>query len=248
MSETIDEKSDGTVSQLQSGMVVPQLPPLAMQAERLIATGLLDAEGGELTTDLLHQAVNDLQERVAPGALLVVSENVLPARTLVQHVRRTSGGQVREGFVVVDMDDLDHFVPTAEAPVPGTLVYALEDPRRGDDMRNWSPAEAQDELSKGGRTPFTVVEGVHLALQLPAALDRNACYMMIGSRRRKVKGFDSRTPALWISNGTGRDGRDRKGSPKLGWCWWNNRHTWLGFASGARRVAGLSGAPNGSTA
>ena len=51
MSETIDEKSDGTVSQLQSGMVVPQLPPLAMQAERLIATGLLDAEGGELTTD-----------------------------------------------------------------------------------------------------------------------------------------------------------------------------------------------------
>ena len=89
MSETIDEKSDGTVSQLQSGMVVPQLPPLAMQAERLIATGLLDDEGGELTTDLLHQAVNDLQERVAPGALLVVSENVLPARTLVQHVRRT---------------------------------------------------------------------------------------------------------------------------------------------------------------
>lgn len=104
-------------------------------------------------------------------------------------------------------------------------------------MRNWSPAEAQNAMSKAGRTPFTVVEGVHWAVQLPAALERNACFMMIGSRRRKAKGFDARTPALWLSNGTGRDGRDRKGSPKLGWCWWNNRHTWLGFASGARRVA-----------
>jgi hypothetical protein len=31
-----------------------------------------------------------------------------------------------------------------------------------------------------------------------------------------------RTPALWISNGTGRDG---------------NRHTWLGFASAGGRMA-----------
>ena len=103
-------------------------------------------------------------------------------------------------------------------------------------MRSWSPADAQDALSKSGRTPFTAVEGVHWAVQLPAVLERNACYM-IGSRRRKAKGFDARTPALWISNGTGRDGRDRKGSPKLSWCWRNNRHTWSGFASGARRVA-----------
>ncbi|MGO1423798.1 MAG: DUF5701 family protein, partial [Brachybacterium sp.] len=25
---------------------------------------------------------------------------------------------------------------------------------------------------------------------------------------------------------------------KLGWCWWNNRHTWLGIASAAGRTAG----------
>ena len=42
---------------------------------------------------------------------------------------------------------------------------------------------------------------------------------------------EDRTPAIWISNGTGRDGRERRNAPKVGWCWWNNRHTWLGFAS-----------------
>ena len=39
-----------------------------------------------------------------------------------------------------------------------------------------------------------------------------------------------------ISNGTGRDGAQRKNAPKVGWCWWNNRHTWLGFASTAGRI------------
>ncbi|MFD0272242.1 DUF5701 family protein [Streptomyces sp. NPDC127106] len=28
-------------------------------------------------------------------------------------------------------------------------------------------------------------------------------------------------------NGTGRDGRERRNAPKVGWCWWGNRHTWL---------------------
>ena len=37
----------------------------------------------------------------------------------------------------------------------------------------------------------------------------------IGSRLRRPDGrLDSRTPALWISNGTGRDGKDRRGAPK----------------------------------
>ncbi|WP_241175779.1 DUF5701 family protein [Modestobacter sp. KNN46-3] len=49
--------------------------------------------------------------------------------------------------------------------------------------------------------------------------------------------LDARTPALWLSNGTGRDGRGRRGAPKIGWCWAGNRHTWLGFASAAGRAA-----------
>lgn len=55
--------------------------------------------------------------------------------------------------------------------------------------------------------------------------------MTIASRRPTAKGLDVRTPALWISGGTGRDGSQRKGAPKVGWCRHNNRHTWLGFAS-----------------
>ena len=59
--------------------------------------------------------------------------------------------------------------------------------------------------------------------------------MTIGTRKRTPKGLDTRTPALWISGGTGRDGKERKGAPKVGWCWAGNRHTWLGFASATGR-------------
>ena len=45
----------------------------------------------------------------------------------------------------------------------------------------------------------------------------------------------SRTPAIWISRGTGRDGAARRHAPKVGWCWAGNHHTWLGFASAAAR-------------
>lgn len=60
--------------------------------------------------------------------------------------------------------------------------------------------------------------------------------MTIGSRKRKPGGgLDARTPAIWISNGTGRDGIASRNAPKIGWCWAGNRHTWLGFASSSGR-------------
>ncbi|MCG8654767.1 DUF5701 family protein [Yimella sp. NH-Cas1] len=31
-------------------------------------------------------------------------------------------------------------------------------------------------------------------------------------------------------------GRERRDAPKLGWCWANNRYSWLGFASAAERI------------
>lgn len=69
-------------------------------------------------------------------------------------------------------------------------------------------------------------------------LEPNACFMCLGFRKPKARGgYDARTPALWISGGTGRDGKERKGAPKVGWCWWRNRHTWLGFASAKRRFS-----------
>ena len=75
-------------------------------------------------------------------------------------------------------------------------------------------------------------------LQQPDVLARGHCFMAIGSRLRKANGsLDARTPALWISNGTGRDGPDNRNAPKLGWCWAGNRHTWLGFASASGRAS-----------
>jgi hypothetical protein len=79
---------------------------------------------------------------------------------------------------------------------------------------------------------MTVNEGISWLLQEPERLERNHCFMTIGSRRPG----DRRTPAIWVSNGTGREGRERRGAPKVGWCWAGNRHTWLGFASVAGRV------------
>lgn len=216
----------------------PPLPALSEQARRLIALGLA-SDSGEVTPGRLREAARRLEEQVPEGALFVVSEAVLPPSVLVPHLRAPALGRdrgEREGFVVVDMPDVDDFAPTAAVQLPEAVVYAVTAPDRGDHLRNDSPAEADAELASRGRSPLTLAEGVHWALQTPGVLARNACYMTIGSRLRKGGGFDARTPALWISNGTGRDGRERRGAPKAGWCWWNNRHTWLGFASGGSRI------------
>jgi hypothetical protein len=107
---------------------------------------------------------------------------------------------------------------------------------RGDAMANWSPDEALPAIAEAHRTALTLTEGLHWLLQRPDALERNHCFMTIASRRPKPDGsLDTRTPALWISNGTGRDGAVNRNAPKVGWCWAGNRHTWLGFASAAGR-------------
>lgn len=98
-------------------------------------------------------------------------------------------------------------------------------------MSNWSPDEALPHIENEGRRPLTVNEGISWLLQQPERLEPGYCFMTIASRKKKGKALDTRTPAIWISGGTGRDGRTNKGAPKVGWCWAGNRHTWLGFAS-----------------
>lgn len=215
------------------------LPSLTTQADHLVELGLLPGGAG-LDAATLRSAAADLVRRAPEGSLLVVHPRRLPPSTLAPHLRRpvrTRGGTVeRDGFVVVDMDDVDRFAPTGLSE-PTDDVYAVAGLDRGDDLANWSPAEASPEISGRGRTPLTLAEGLHWVLQSPDALEQNRCFMTIGSRLRKPDGsYDARTPAVWISNGTGRDGSERRGAPKVGWCWWGNRHTWLGFASAASRV------------
>lgn len=147
------------------------------------------------------------------------------------------------------MDDVDEFTAIESVTVPGHPAYLLSGLDRGDSMANWSPDEALPAIGSAGRTPLTLTEGLHWVLQQPGILQRGHCFMTIGSRRRKPDGtLDARTPALWISNGTGRDGPRHRHAPKVGWCWAGNRHTWLGFASAGSRTAAAGGCGNSTPA
>lgn len=200
------------------------LPSLSEQAERLVAHGVHELAGLSAAT-----------VRGWPGAgegLLVVHPDVVPPTALAPLLERDG----RPGFVVIDMPDADDFAPIEGLDQPEGPCYVVEGIDRGDGMANWSPAEALPAITSASRTPLTLSEGICWLLQRPDVLERNRCFMTIGSRRRLPNGrLDARTPAIWISNGTGRDGKANRNAPKVGWCWAGNRHTWLGFASAATR-------------
>lgn len=166
-----------------------------------------------------------------PGATLVVHPNLLPARQLATLLRHND----KPGFVVTDMTDLEYFDPITGTDVPDHPLYLVHNIERGDEMRNWSPNEALPAIAQLGRTPLTINEGISWLIQNPKLLEPNHCFMTIGSRKNTGHGLDTRTPAIWISGGTGRDGPTNKHAPKVGWCWANNRHTWLGFAHARNR-------------
>lgn len=213
---------------------VHQLPNLTIQAERLIELGVHELAG--ITAQALREAGRSSSEGTHHHGLLAVHPDAVPASALAPLLRR--GG--RAGFVVTDMADVDRFAPIDAIELPPSPLYLLTGLDRGDDLASWSPDEALPALLSRGRTPLLLTEGISWTLQVGAVLERNHCFMTIGSRLRKPNGsLDSRTPALWISNGTGRDGPDRRDAPKVGWCWAGNRHTWLGFASAADRQTAL---------
>ncbi len=203
------------------------LPTLKEQADRLISLGI--HELGGLAPTQICTAVSGTD---ADNALLVVHPDRVPASVLAPFLKHRG----KSGFVVEDMADVDQFIPIDTSRPPASPLYLVHDINRGDEMADWSPDEALPSITGAARTPLTLVEGIHWLLQQPDALARGHCFMTIGSRLRRPDGtLDTRTPALWISNGTGRDGGSSRHAPKVGWCWAGNRHTWLGFASAARR-------------
>ena len=204
------------------------LPSLSDQAGQLIELGAHEI-GGFSAAELRSAAMGTESE----NALLVMHPGRAPASALAPLLKH--GG--KPGFVVADMTDVDQFSPIGSAVLPAGPLYLVADLNRGDEMANWSPDEALPAITAATRTPLTLGEGMHWLLQQPGVLERNHCFMTIGSRLRQASGaLDSRTPALWISNGTGRDGAGNRNAPKVGWCWAGNRHSWLGFASAANRI------------
>ena len=206
------------------------LPSLLVQAEQLVRLGVHDLAG--VSAERLHTIAADGPE---PGLVVTGA----PASTLAPLLSRAG----RPGFVVADMSDVDAFGPTDDAPAP-EAPYVVTGLDRGDAYLDRTPAESVPEIVAAGRSPLTLGEALHWVLLDPEVLERNACFMAAGSRLPRPDGtYDARTPALWISNGTGRDGRERRDAPKLGWCWWGNRHTWLGIASCSGRTAPGPAAP-----
>ncbi|MFC8090399.1 DUF5701 family protein [Streptomyces sp. NPDC057301] len=217
---------------ISSDATVTALPPLAAQAAVLIELGVHELAG--IPADELRTFAENAGDTDG-DALLAVHPDRAPASALAPLLRRDG----KPGFVVVDMPDVDDFVPD-NVELPDAPLYVVTGLDRGDRMANWSPEEALPALTAQGRSPLLLHEGIHWVLQQPAILERNRCFMTIGSRLRKPNGtLDARTPAIWISNGTGRDGRERRNAPKVGWCWWGNRHTWLGFGSATGRGSGV---------
>ncbi|MFJ8856395.1 DUF5701 family protein [Streptomyces sp. NPDC102437] len=217
------------MSDTSSTVTASALPPLSTQAERLIELGV--HELARLPADDLRTFAENAG-RGDGDTLLAVHPDRAPASALAPLLRRDG----KSGFVVTDMSDVDRFAPCA-VDLPDGPLYLIAGLDRGTHMANWSPDEALPALTKAHRTPLLLTEGIHWVLQQPAVLERNCCFMTIGSRLRKANGtLDARTPAIWISNGTGRDGHERRNAPKVGWCWWGNRHTWLGFASATSRT------------
>lgn len=211
--------------------VRPDLPAPPAQAERLIELGVHELAGVTAAEVRAFAVAAEVPEGGA-DTLLAVHPDRVPPSALAPLLRRED----KPGFVVTDMPDVDLFTPLEDLALPDAPLYLVTGIDRGDQMANWSPNEVLPVLGEQGRTPLVLTEGIHWVLQQPPALERNHCFMTIGSRLRKASGaLDARTPAIWISNGTGRDGSERRNAPKVGWCWAGNRHTWLGFASATGR-------------
>ncbi|MGB0101050.1 MAG: DUF5701 family protein [Nocardioides sp.] len=200
---------------------------LAEQAQNLVDLGV--HELADISADDLRAHARKLPE--TPGTILAVHPALAPASRLATLLSRHH----KPGFVVADLTDLDQFEPIESVEVPDAPLYLVHDVTRGDEMRNWSPDEALAAITSSGRSPLTISEGISWLLQEPKLLEPNHCFMTIASRLSRGSRLDARTPAIWISGGTGRDGKDAKDAPKVGWCWAGNRHTWLGFATTSHR-------------
>lgn len=212
--------TDGELDRQRAVLVKHGLPNLV---------GLTDDAFTE-AVETLRPALRDLvsgdsRQARAPFVLVASGGPVTDMAAVEQQVPllRLAGGSVPG---VLDRNHgeqgLAPYRPIDEVGPPPAPVYALVDVDRGEEFRGVPPQDALPMILKRGRTPLTIPEGIAFVLLYPQVLEKNACFMLPGSRRG-----DRRVPALWISGK----------APKLGWCWDGNPHDWLGVASVKARMA-----------
>lgn len=154
--------------------------------------------------------------------VLVVTRDLVPVEERLALL--TLAGKQKPGILDRHYGEghLARFDPIKELAVPAGTAYLLFDVDRGEETLNLAPDAAMEIITGQGRTPLTIDEGIAFVTHFPAALARNKCFSLVGSRCG-----DRRVPALWIS----------QDAPKLGWCWYGNPHTWLGSASATDRMS-----------
>ncbi|RLP80957.1 hypothetical protein EAD89_29065 [Micromonospora sp. BL4] len=205
------------------------------QLDRLVELGYPAL--ADLTEDAFRGLVAPLRAAAITGAaglpaptegrvpfLLVITRDLA---TVEQRLALTTlAGKRKPGFLDrhYGEDDLPKFDPIKELEVPAGPAYLLFDVDRGEETLNLAPASAMEVITGQDRLPLTIDEGIAFVTLYPAALAKNKCFSLVGSRCG-----DKRVPAIWIS----------QGAPKLGWCWYGNPHTWLGSASARPQRVGL---------
>jgi hypothetical protein len=206
------------------GMTDLDAPPavgLDRQVDRLVELGYpalagVSEDGFRAMAEPLRPLLPGEESGAFPF-LLVVRSSLVPTVAAVK--QWTVGG--RAGWT--DMaDELAGFRATEDVEVPDADLYLLTDVSTGAETLGVTPADALPRITVLGRTPLTIDEGVALVTQHPDVFDQHNAFQALGSRAA-----NKRIPSFWIS----------KGAPRLGWCWLNNPHSWLGSASAKGRIA-----------
>lgn len=161
-------------------------------------------------------AIADDDEADLPFVIVPTSGLVPPAAAiaLAEH-----GG--RRGFTRMSDEELARFIPIAGVEVPDAPIYLVSGVDVGAGSLNVTPDEALPRILAAGRSPLTIDEAVAVVTQRPRVLRERNAFSVLGSRSG-----DRRVTAMWVS----------EGSPRLGWCWAGNPHSWLGSASCRTRL------------
>jgi|GEM_PF-5917817 len=191
------------MSTIDDAPPLPDLPPLAEQAERLISLDVPQLAG--LEEDSLRRAAEQWGGD-RNDVLMALSPQSAPASTLTAVLGwNGSRGAAADGpaaSTTLDMVDVDEAGP-AEIDIPAGAIYLVHDPDHGEDLKNLSPQEALTDIAARDRSPMLLTEALHWVLQQPEVLEQGHSSMMLGSLLRRPGGFyNQRVPALWSGHGT----------------------------------------------
>lgn len=192
----------------------PELAGMTEQAFRAWLDPLVSDE----TTDVYDPATGCVD------AVLVIRQRVVGADAAMARV--TLKG--RPGYVDMNPSEPGAFTETDIVSAPDADAYVLLGFDPGDGYRNEPPSAVLPKLLQVGRSPVTIDEAISAAVLHPELIAHKHAFSILGSRSDAPKVGQS-VPAIWIS----------RGAPRLGWCWDNNPHTWLGSASCAGRAVPL---------